>query len=64
LLPFLLFQIGTSPLHVFAGMGGASFPNLTCLLQVRFEGEFRFFFSNVCFLMTLFFVLIVHVFYG
>jgi hypothetical protein len=50
LLSFLLFSIGTSPFHIFAGVGGASFPNSTCLFQTKFESEFFFFFSNVWFL--------------
>jgi hypothetical protein len=53
------------PFHVFVGVGGASLPNFTCLLlRTKFEGEFVFLFSNVCFLMTLFLVLIVYVFFG
>jgi hypothetical protein len=51
------------PFHFFVGVRGASLPNFTCLLQTRFEGEFVFLFSNVCFLMTLFLVLIVYVFF-
>jgi hypothetical protein len=46
-----------SPLHVFVGVGRVSFPNSICLLQAKFEGEFVFIFSSVCFLMTLFLVL-------
>jgi len=63
MLSFLLFYISTSPLHVFVSVGRANFPNLTCLFQTNFEGEFVFFFSNVCFLMILFLVLIVYVFF-
>ncbi len=56
------FRLVFPPLHVFASVGGISVSNSTCLLQTRFEGEFVFFFPNVCFLMILFLVLIVYVF--
>jgi hypothetical protein len=58
LLMLLLFQSGTSLLHIFASVGKENFPNSIFLGQA-----WRWVFSKCLFVDDLFLVLIIHVFW-
>jgi hypothetical protein len=56
-----MFQISTSPLHIFVVWEEQAFQ--IQLLKAKLEGEFVFFFSKCLFVDDLFLVLIIHVFW-